>query len=66
MRKVVMYVHEESGKIVSKNCKRCGELKLTEDFAVPCGKFFYASLCNACHGYREEQIELDRLIGGHK
>ncbi|MYL44394.1 hypothetical protein GLV94_01935 [Virgibacillus halodenitrificans] len=46
MEKVVMYMHLESGKVVSKVCDGCGEIKLVEDF--PTGKKVHPSHCKDC------------------
>jgi uncharacterized protein (DUF983 family) len=54
MLRVVLYAHEGDGKIVSKYCPRCGELKLTEDFTKRTMKGMLTSVCNGCHDYKEE------------
>ncbi|MGG1632344.1 hypothetical protein [Rossellomorea sp. NRS-1567] len=50
MRKVVMYVHESTNKLVSKVCDGCGEIKLKEDFTEKKGKEFYTADCKTCEG----------------
>jgi len=52
MRKITIFVHEESNKIVSKGCHGCGQIKLTEDYVRTQNKLEYASLCGDC---REEK-----------
>lgn len=49
MRKVVVYVHEETNKIVSKVCRGCGEIKLTDDYPKTKAKILdFPSLCKDC------------------
>lgn len=64
MRKVVLYIHEGEEKIVSKHCPKCGELKLTEDFAKTSIKGMLTSLCTDCldEKKREEREEIKALL----
>jgi hypothetical protein len=48
MRKVTIYVHEESNKVLSKLCHGCNTVKLTEDFEKVRSTMKYASLCVDC------------------
>jgi hypothetical protein len=48
MKKVIIFVHEESNKIVSKVCGGCGETRLVEDYVRTQNKLEYASLCVDC------------------
>ena len=49
MKKVVLYLHENTETVVSKQCSSCGNIKLTDDF--PTGrsvKTLILSDCSLC------------------
>lgn len=48
MRKVTIYVHEESNTIVSRLCNGCKEIKLVDEFGKFKIKTSYSSLCIEC------------------
>ncbi|PRA87635.1 hypothetical protein CQ056_14270 [Peribacillus simplex] len=63
MRKVVIFVHEETNKIVSKLCHGCSQIKLTEDFDKVRTTLEYSSLCKDCRVNKGVEKE---LVGGNK
>lgn len=52
MRKVIIFVHEETNKVVSKLCNGCNTVKLSEDFERVRTTLDYSSHCVDC---REEK-----------
>lgn len=48
MRKVTIFVHEETNKIVSKVCHGCGEIKLSEEFDKVRTTINLSSRCKDC------------------
>jgi hypothetical protein len=62
MRKVTIYVHEETNKILSKVCDGCSQIKLTEDFDKVRSTVKYSSLCKDCRVSKGVEKE---LVGGN-
>lgn len=48
MQKVILYTHEESKMVVSKECSSCGQIKLIDNFDTTTAKGMIFMDCMPC------------------